>query len=249
MNKIVFGGSVLTLLLTGITACSKEKQLNAGRNNAEEKTIGANYAYAEENRSYKWVENNTKLDCSAAGKGCTVKTKYVSSDSEIDLTVPQVLQLMEIGSANVNQYFTSNNLSYEFPHFYESDFYTQLTTNEIVLQFEFPYLTVINSDGEVLNIYNYESTASNESVMLKMQAGAYTKKISVNTGSGGPWKCTESGDNCKVSAVKFNVDWLASHPIYTFAPNVANGATVVKDNVNRKILVQTADGGQYGIEL
>jgi len=252
MKKVVLGGSLLTLVLTGFTACNKEDINTVNRTNATEKTItNGSYTYAEQNRSYKWVENNTKLDCSAAGKGCTVKAKYVSADGEIDLSSLQVLRLMQIGQKNVNEYFVKNDLSYEFPNFYESSVFGQIEANEITLNFEFPYLTVLDIDGEVMNIYNYESTLSDASVVAALQAaGGYTKKISVNTGSGGPWKCTEDGDNCKVSAVKFNLDWLASNPMYTFAPNIDWTTTsVIKDNENRKILVQTDSGLEYGIEL
>lgn len=243
MKKLVLGGLTLSFWAIGVVGCKKDEVTTSKTGNP---------AYVEASRSYKWVENKTKLDCSSAGKGCTVSSKYVTENSEIDLSVIQVIKLMDIGKANLNNYFTSNNLRYEFPAFYEKEFYSNLEKNKLILSFEFPYLNVTDINGQTVKIYNYESTVLNENVVQKMRTGGgYTKKIAVNTGSEGAWKCTEAGNNCKVNAVKFNLDWLANNLKYTFIPNIENSTNidVTKDNVNNKILIRTDAGDEYGLEL
>lgn len=228
-------------------SCEKEVPNKANQNfNPTLKSLSTNN-YAEENRSYVWVEGNTKLDCSAAGNGCVVKSSY---NTDIDITVNQVLTLMDAGRNNLNTYFLNNDFSYDFPGFYVSTVYDEISTNQLNLYFEFPYLFV-KKNGETIKIYNYESTLNNTDVLNRLSSNGYTKKISVNTSEGGAWKCTEAGDNCKVQPFKININWLANNPKFAFIPNQnsSNISGYELDQINRKIIFTKNSSEKFGIEL
>lgn len=248
---------MFTLTTSFLFSCKKDV-LNSVNNSTDEKnnitnitkSLVGGYNYVEANRSYKWVEGNTKLDCSSSGTGCVVKSKYTNDNDEIDVSVEQVLALMNAGRVNLNNYFVNNNLKYEFPSLYEDEIFSNIKLEKLILTFEFPYFQITNNLGEVVKIYNYTATLSNGRVISELSVGGYTKKISVNTGEGGPWKCTESGDNCKVSKFRINVDWLSKNSNFTYYPqNGGSISDINADNINKKLLITTSSGNQYGLEL
>ncbi|MDR0801173.1 hypothetical protein [Fluviicola sp.] len=251
---------IFAFVVVGMFGCKKNniRQSDGKTPNSEAgdlintNKVAGNYSYLEKQRDYRWVENNTKLDCSGEGTGCTVSSRYVSDDSEIDLSVIQVLDLMNIQETDLNRYFTENDLSYEFPSFYEDHFLSDLRYGNVIMTFGFPYLKITDKNGMLIKIYNYEFALSDDRVIAKMKEGGYTKKISVNTETGkGPWKCTETGDNCKVNAIRFDMDWLSHNPQYAYYPNSTNSTIeeISADKSNHKLLIKTTNGKQYGMEL
>lgn len=259
MKKLIYGGLFLTAVGIVFTACEKESvvptnslSLNKSASQKNDLTQNSEKStgnYEEETRSYKWVEGGTKLDCSSAGSGCVVKSGYTSSP-EVDLSVKQALSLISSGRRDLNQYFIKNDLSYEFPLFYKSTFFSKIKSGEVNLRFGFPYFQVFDKKGEIIKIYNYESTLSNSDVISMLRAGGYTKAIEFSTSGSSVWKCISDGSNCKVSLVKFNVGWLSNNPKYAYIPTGDGDIIgVVSDEVNNKILIKTQYGNQYGIEL
>lgn len=237
-----------SLFVSILFSCEKETKNDIIQNsNPTLKSLSTDN-YVEENRSYVWVEGNTKLDCSAAGNGCVVKSSY--NNTEIDLTVKQVLILMDAGRNNLNTYFSNYDFSYDFPSFYEPTVLEEISNNARTLYFEFPYL-FIKKNGETIKIYNYESTLNNSDVINRLHSNGYTKKISVNTNEGGTWKCTEAGDNCKVQPFKININWLVNNPKFAFIPNQnsSNISGYELDQVNRKIMFTNINSEKFGIEL
>lgn len=256
MKKLIYGS--LFLALTGIifTSCKKENFANVNTDDVKtaelQKQAGAPGLLEEKKRSYVWVNN--KLDCSQDGSGCIVKSAYHNENGEIDLSVLQVRKLIEIANSNLNQYFINNDLSYEFPSLYEPNVHLQINSRDLLLTFEFPYLLMKNNQGDLVGAYSYESTLSDNGVLAALQAaGGYTKKASLNTDPNKPavWKCTEAGDNCKVSSVSYNAQWLTENTGFLFAPtseNFVSSEIVIDGNVKR-LIAETTSGNHFGIEF
>lgn len=258
MKKLIYGSLFLATIGTSIISCKKEMQPTLPLNNSEKgespvfiEKIG-NSGYTEAQRSYKWIDNNTKLDCSAPGKGCTVKSYYVNGNKENDVTVNQVMKLLTMTEDNGTIILNNNMLIHEFPEFYEGKMLSKIQNGDIKLFFEFPYLQVLDQNDELIKVYNYEHTISENQVINKLQTGTATKKISVNTTPGqGPWKCTEAGTNCKVSRLRLNIHWAAANPEYSIFPSNGNQTItdVEKDVNSKRVLFRTANGLEYGLEL
>lgn len=256
MKKLIYGGLFLALGGIIFVGCKKENVATINTNDENsvnfQKQVGVAGQLEEKKRSYVWV--NDKLDCSQDGSGCIVSSIYHTENGEIDLSVIQVLTLIELRNANLNQYFTNNDLSYEFPSLYESDVRLKIASGELRLTFEFPYLKLSTNQGSLERVFNYETTLSDKNVLAALQgAGNYTKKASLNTDPGTPavWKCTEDGDNCKVSSIKYNAEWLADNPEFLFAPTTENieSSQVVHDGTVKRVIVRTVSGKHFGIEF
>lgn len=201
----------------------------------------------ESKRAYEWIDD--KLDWSQSGSGCKVASVFHSEDESIDLFVPQVLKLIEAGDDDLNNYFLNNDLSFEFPTFYTGDFLTDLENGELNLDFQFPYLLINNSQNELEEVYNYESTLGDNEVLTQLQAaGGYDKAVVFSDEPGTVWDFTTDGDNCKVSSVSFHSTWLADNPSYTFAPNIEGNIDEV-DFDEDNILITTLSGDQYGVRF
>lgn len=250
-NKIIYG--VFAIFFFGIIGCNKEAIVSIEKE-VDFKLMQKNSTYKsfelkEENRSFVWV--NDKLDCSEKGVGCVVKSQYKGKEGVIDLSLIQVMKLINIGKENLNKYFCENDLSYEFPSLYEKEFIEKISSNSYNLTFEFPYFKVISDRGEIVKIYNYENYIIEPCIieMLKDQ-GDYTHKISLSTTPGSVWKCLEPGDNCKVSKVKYDAKWLASNPEFLFIPKFEEIKSVEVDgDINsQRILITTVYDNVFGIE-
>lgn len=237
-----------TIISTLVLGCEKKDAtvLNPTPNGTF-KTQSINN-YSEEKRSYVWVEGNTKLDCTAPGTGCVVKSGY--NNPNLDITINQVLSLMDAGKLNLNSYIVNNDLSLEFPHFYEQEIFNEISNHQRILCFEFPYLFV-KKNGETIKIYNYETTISDLNILSRLNSNGYTKKISFDTATGGIWKCTEAGDNCKVQPFKININWIAKNPQFAFIPNQSINSIIgfELDELNKKILFTNINSEKFGIEL
>lgn len=210
-------------------------------------------ALDEEHRSYVWVYD--KLDCSQPGSGCIVKSTLYHNNGEIDLSVIQVLQLLQIGSAGLQSSFLHHELVSVFPSLYEDNYIIDgISNGTITCSFEFPYL-IINDLAEPSSIiYDYRRTLNNTDVAAALaNVGEYTMKIQLNTNTNIPavWKCVEPGDNCKVSSVAFNPEWLASNPEYLHAPTMEDFTNVTIDGNSHpiRVVVETTSGQQYGIQF
>ncbi|WP_457618656.1 hypothetical protein [Lutibacter sp.] len=259
MKKLMIKLTAILFLGVSMLSCEKEEiQPNLSTNNSDntESTIfkkaSGNSNYVEITRSYKWIENNTVLDCSAPGKGCTVKSSYINNGNEIDITVNQVMKLLTMTEDNGAIIIKNNMLKHEFPEFYTDEMLLKIQNGDIKLFFEFPYLKILNQQDELIKVYNYEHTITDNQVANKLQAGGATKKIAVNTKPGeGPWKCTEAGNNCKVSKLRLDLHWAAANPKYSIFPSNGNQTIigVEKDVNSRRVKVRTASGLEYGIVL
>lgn len=256
MKKLFYGCLFLALVGIGFISCNKEDNLISDSQVNTQEEIQASLStidqLEEKERKYTWV--NEKLDCSQAGKGCIVKSLYHSVNGEVNLSEIQVLKLIEIGNVNLNQYFVHNDLSYEFPTLYESDMQVKIASNEFVLDFEFPYFKITNSQGVLEKVFNYETTLSNNDVLAALQNdGEYTKKVEFNTDPNKPavWKCVVDGDNCKVNSISFNAQWLADNPQYLFAPTNENfeSTEIDEDGIHKRVIVKTVSGNHFGIQF
>jgi len=257
MKKVINFGALAISVGMMLYSCNKESVTvnEASTQNEEAYAIKARVGleHEVEKRSYKWVDG--KLDCSSDGLGCEVEAVYRSKDGDINLSEIQVLKLIEIGKVDLNQYFVRNDLRYEFPSIYEDEFFAKISSGEFKIIFEFPYMQIINSRSNLEMVYNYERTLSNDNVVsaLRMNGGEYDKKAELNTDTDNPvvWKCYDPGDNCKTSAIRFNLDWVKSNHKYLFPPTIENieNVEVTQNENGKKILLKTASGKVYGIEL
>lgn len=257
-KSIIFGATALTAGIF-VLSCQKE-EVKTNQTNSQNEQVSVNSldkrvkgaTLETKKRAYKWV--NDKLDCSQDGSGCEVSARYVSATEKIDLSVIQLTKLIEIGSADLNKYIVHNNLRYEFPSFYNSEFFGKIAARKVKLLFEFPYLSVLDNEGKLMEVYNYESSVGNEKVDAALRkAGGYSKKVELNTNTNNPvvWKCISDGDNCKVSALRFNADWIAENYKYLHAPTkeAIKSVELSKGENGNKILLRTESGNLYGVEL
>ncbi|MDR9399714.1 hypothetical protein [Salibacter sp.] len=212
----------------------------------DEKYGSSEISTLEEKRAYEWVDD--KLDCSQPGSGCKVPSS--SADAQ-DQFVDQVLELINIGNNDLDNYFLNNDLSTEFPNLYNDDFLGKLVSGERNLNFEFPYLFINNDQDELVEVYNYESTLSDNNVLAQLQIASYSKEVAFSDDEGTVWECLQSGNNCKVSSVSFHAQWLASNPSYTFAPNIEDidDIEISQDGNSNRILITSSSNEYYGVEF
>ena len=236
MKKLIYGVSFLAIVGIVIVGCSKENITPislSGENEATDETGIVSKGlpgtvYKTEIRKYVWI--NEKMDCSQVGSGCEVGATLTASDGDvIDLSLSQILKLIEVGNNDLNQAFKKNKV-----------------------RFTFPYLTIENSAGNVVKAYNYESTIDNPQVKAAIQGNGYTKKVEFNSDPNKPvvWKCKEPGDNCKVKSVRFNTKWLKDNPSWFLAPISEPIVTteIEQDGTITRIIGRTISGKKFGIE-
>jgi hypothetical protein len=263
MKKVVFFGALALTTGMVISSCQKEA-VNPGQPtstgvqaNSNSSNQRLNGTLATKKRSYTWV--NDKLDCSKDGSGCEVSALLVSSSGETtDLSVSQVLKLMEIGKVDLNEYFVRNNKDLRdiFPELYEKDGLGQIASNKAKLVFEFPYLLVFDNQGELTQAFNYEATLSDNGVVsaLRAAAGGYDKKAELNTDVNNPvvWKCISAGSNCKTSAASafaFNGPWIVTNYQYLYIPtkDAISKAELTKDQT--QVVLTTVANETFIVEL
>lgn len=260
MKTLVYYGLTLftfALFSNLFIGCAKEEiaTLKKLPNVSNQKTNSRSATHQVKTRSYFWTEDG-KLDCSQDGSGCEVGSKYITAEGEINLALRQVLKLVQIGTVNLNQYFTNNNLSYEFPVLYTAKFQSRIYSGDISLQFEYPYFKVLNRKGETVKVYNYSILATDPVVLAALQgSGEYSRKVQLNTDPDKPvvWKCTAPGDNCKVSIVRYNAAWLASNPQFLFIPSEESieSAEIEYDTqgAETRVVVNTVNGNVFGVQF
>tara|TARA_R110002072_G_scaffold302060_2_gene483617 strand:+ start:40241 stop:41026 length:786 start_codon:yes stop_codon:yes gene_type:complete len=260
MKKLIYGVSFLAIVGIVIVGCSKENITPislSGENEATDETGIVSKGlpgtvYKTEIRKYVWI--NEKMDCSQVGSGCEVGATLTASDGDvIDLSLSQILKLIEVGNNDLNQAFKKNQLRFEFPSLYKQGYITSgISTGQLKVRFTFPYLTIENSAGNVVKAYNYESTIDNPQVKAAIQGNGYTKKVEFNSDPNKPvvWKCKEPGDNCKVKSVRFNTKWLKDNPSWFLAPISEPIVTteIEQDGTITRIIGRTISGKKFGIE-
>jgi len=242
----------VTVLL--ITSCQKEdtpdQPINAetetNTNTAREAKPPHVYT-----RAYIWVGDI--LDCTAAGHGCVILTSAPTANGSVDLSILQALVLIEAGSENINDLIVNRDLSYEFPTLYEEEIYAGIESGEISLYFEFPYLKVQDNSGEIIKIYNYESTISNEDVNYALKEVNATRQVKFNTDEDIPavWDCTSAGNNCKVSAIAFNGSWLSENPEFISSTNTEEivNTEIDNDGLSTRVVITTESGSSHAIQF
>lgn len=256
---LYYGFSLYTFVLFSslFIGCAKEEitTLKKLPNVSSQKTNSQSATHQVKTRSYFWTEDG-KLDCSQDGSGCEVGSKYISVEGEIDLALLQLLKLIQIGTVNLNQYFTNNNLSYEFPVLYTAEFQSRIYSGDVSLQFEYPYFMVLNGKGETVKVYNYSMLGTDQVVLAALQgAGEYSRKVQLNTDPDKPvvWKCTAPGDNCKVSRVRYNAAWLASNPQFLFIPSKESIKSTEIDYDTQggetRVVVSTVNENVFGVQF
>jgi hypothetical protein len=234
MKKLVFfsamalttGMLIFSCQKTAVTPNQTTAQNVQSSNNSPSQRLNGGTLVTKK-RSYTWI--NDKLDCSKDGSGCEVSALYVTSTETIDLSVMQVLKLMEIGKVDLNDYFVHNNQDLRdiFPELYDKSGLGLIASNKVKLVFQFPYLLIFDDQGALSQAYNYEATLSDNNVVSALKqaaaAGGYDKKAELNTDVNNPvvWKCISDGSNCKTSAATaftFNGPWIVENYQYLYVP-------------------------------
>ena len=110
----------------------------------------------------------------------------------------------------------------------------------------------MNEKNDIEFVYNYESTLSNNQVVSKINNSNYTKQVSFCLdGEDCIWKCIKDGNNCKVSSVRLDANWLSNNLEYAYFPEpvTISDTKVIKTASENSILFFTNDGKQYGIQF
>lgn len=199
---------------------------------------------------YYWDKETGKLDCSLPGSGCQTPSTPVEDMDSDNLFVLQLLKLIDIGSEDLNSYFIEHDESKLFPQLYESKRYNLIKNGDNIVKFEFPYLIISDGNSNIINIDNYDNIVEHQDIIDRVMAGGYSYKASFSTTSGTVWKCLEPGDNCKVSLMSYNSEWLANNPKYMFAPtqNSIVETEISKDGSTTTVVAKYSEEEVYAIQ-